>query len=618
MFFRFPIFVFIFAVCWGLTAGIPSAAAADAAKCGSDGQPPCAYAKAKFVGKACDGKDEFWDPINGGTCWSCPSSHPNRTANPVDGSAACSSPAIKTAKAKFVTSTSCGKGQFRDPRKGGECWSCPDGYNRTASAVTAKDACIRPAYTSHHDADHKRYTILATSCHKGEFWDAYNYKKKGAGCWTCSDGYNRTAEHITSSKACSKHHKAKPDEAKYHHKEGATRCEKSKDEFYDPRKGGECWSCPKDYNRSASPVDRDDSCTKGDKVTTSQANTPKMACDLNNNEVWDPRNKGECWSCPKGMGRSLEKVTSDRACAMPVTAQAVKAIKGETVGCEKGLIEFDNKCYVPGACGKKDGDRACAATEHIPSCDKGLRESRAKCVKLKPGEIGFLSTLGEYSADLAQEAKDQCQETLDLLPVIKFTGMPMRDTTEIKYFSIGFSCAITGELDKFSALADKYDGYRQVAVDADKASREKPCAEWKNPWRPVCSLTTALVDRSVAQQECALGTITSLKIGEAKPQPKKELWIGRGELAYEIYQLVKSLGDEKEDDKADSGKEPGMIDKVKAKAGAMKEKWDESKLGKFMAYIDKLNTFLGAAGLAVVSAENAMNKDVSKACVKAF
>lgn len=82
---RFGYLFSVLAICLISILGTPPAAAADTAKCGGDGQSPCAYAKAKFSGKACSGKDEFWDPINGGSCWSCPKSHPNRTANPVNG-----------------------------------------------------------------------------------------------------------------------------------------------------------------------------------------------------------------------------------------------------------------------------------------------------------------------------------------------------------------------------------------------------------------------------------------------------------------------------------------------------------------------------------------------------
>jgi hypothetical protein len=37
----------------------------------------------------------------------------------------------------------CGNGAFYDPRNGGECWSCPPGFNRTWDPVTADRACSK-------------------------------------------------------------------------------------------------------------------------------------------------------------------------------------------------------------------------------------------------------------------------------------------------------------------------------------------------------------------------------------------------------------------------------------------------------------------------------------------
>jgi hypothetical protein len=56
-----------------------------------------------------------------------------------------------------------------------------------------------------------------------------------------------------------------------------------------------------------------------------------------------------------------------------LTEQAIGGLKGETVFCEKGLIEFGGKCVPKGQCGKS-GQRPCLLTERIPSCDRGLAE----------------------------------------------------------------------------------------------------------------------------------------------------------------------------------------------------------------------------------------------------
>jgi hypothetical protein len=108
------------------------------------------YAQASKVGKAniaslgCK-KGEIWDPINGGECWTC--SGKQRTIFAVTSNKACEKPAgesLKKASLKSKNAFSCAKGTFFDPRKGGECWSCPSGYSRTLAAVTAGDACVLP------------------------------------------------------------------------------------------------------------------------------------------------------------------------------------------------------------------------------------------------------------------------------------------------------------------------------------------------------------------------------------------------------------------------------------------------------------------------------------------
>ena len=43
--------------------------------------------------------------------------------------------------ATFHNKTTCGNGSFFDPRNGGECWSCPGGFGRSAEPVTHDRAC---------------------------------------------------------------------------------------------------------------------------------------------------------------------------------------------------------------------------------------------------------------------------------------------------------------------------------------------------------------------------------------------------------------------------------------------------------------------------------------------
>ena len=113
--------------------------------------------------------DTFFDPRNGGECWSCPGMY-NRGVVAVTDSKACFTDAV------------CPSGTFHDPRNSGECWSCPSGYNRGIVPVTDDKACF---------TDNR--------CPTG-FFDPIN----GGECWSCPPGYGRTAWHIHDSKACHK------------------------------------------------------------------------------------------------------------------------------------------------------------------------------------------------------------------------------------------------------------------------------------------------------------------------------------------------------------------------------------------------------------------------------
>ena len=97
------------------------------------------YSKAKYHGKTFCPKGAFFDPRKGGQCWSCPKGT-HRTIFPVTGVQACEKRAsVSAAKATFrgKRKNPKPKGAFYDRRKGGEYWSCPKGYpRRTAYKVT--------------------------------------------------------------------------------------------------------------------------------------------------------------------------------------------------------------------------------------------------------------------------------------------------------------------------------------------------------------------------------------------------------------------------------------------------------------------------------------------------
>jgi hypothetical protein len=140
----------------------------------------------------------IWDPIDGGTCWTCPDGY-NRTTFSVKSDKACERPAserfakaIRHGKGKGILGTDCDGGQFWDPN--GYCYSCPSGYNRTAHPVTSAKACSQRVHAEYTTA--RKYAD-AKKCEDGSFFDVGTNK-----CWTCPEGYRRTVFPVTGGKAC--------------------------------------------------------------------------------------------------------------------------------------------------------------------------------------------------------------------------------------------------------------------------------------------------------------------------------------------------------------------------------------------------------------------------------
>jgi len=292
-----------------LLQSLGGAAEAATPKCGGVGEKLCTTEAAKFEKTACP-KGSFFDPRKGGECWSCPSGT-HRTIFPVNEGKACERRASSSfSKAKYLGKRKMSKpsGAFFDPRKGGEWWKCPKNRpRRTAYAVTDKRACATKNIIGEKLSKAEFLGKVNKPTPKGAFVDPRN----GGEFWTCS-GDKRTVFSVTSNKACEKITKAAMMKAEYKGKFG---CDKGS--FFDPRKGGECWSCPSDYFRNANPV------------------THKASCTIN-------------------VG----------------------------LACDKGNIDIRGKCQKKGVCGKEN-QRPCLIVERVPSCNKGLAEDfiANKCIK---------------------------------------------------------------------------------------------------------------------------------------------------------------------------------------------------------------------------------------------
>ncbi|MFK7907552.1 MAG: hypothetical protein AB8B69_20615 [Chitinophagales bacterium] len=132
-------------------------------------------------------------------------------------------------------------------------------------------------------------------------------------CWSCPLHFKRTASAIEAWDACFGHVKAE--------KTGVYGCSKKyKNSFHDPRKGGECWTCPAGFRRTWDPVTAKRACSKGILGPFSKASYKgKPGC---NKGFKDPVDGGTCWFCPREGKRTIYHVKGDKACE--VRAYATK------------------------------------------------------------------------------------------------------------------------------------------------------------------------------------------------------------------------------------------------------------------------------------------------------
>lgn len=118
--------------------------------CGGEGQALCNNKAAIRKGKAkklgCPGKNSHFSPRNGGECWSCPKGY-KRTAQLINSKKACAVKFFKGPykRAKYQRSVwGCPKGQFHVLKGGGSCMACPKGYKRVQVAGVDSLMCDIP------------------------------------------------------------------------------------------------------------------------------------------------------------------------------------------------------------------------------------------------------------------------------------------------------------------------------------------------------------------------------------------------------------------------------------------------------------------------------------------
>lgn len=147
------------------------------------------------------------------------------------------------------------------------------------------------------------------SCPKGSFFDP----RKGGECWSCAKGLHRTIFPVTKSKACERRASTQYAKAKSHGKgTGVFKTDCKKGRFYDIGKK-KCYSCPGGYKRSLSSVTGSKACFKVVKASWKKAKyVSKALCPKGT--FFDLIDKGSCWQCPRGYKRHVTSVKSKDAC----------------------------------------------------------------------------------------------------------------------------------------------------------------------------------------------------------------------------------------------------------------------------------------------------------------
>jgi hypothetical protein len=155
--------------------------------------------KATRVGKLGCEVGFFTDPRNGGECWKCPAGF-NRTLDAVTWGTACSKSivgpfAFASQGSKPVNA--CTAPAFGDPIDGGTCWTCPTGYRRTANSVTSDGACAQTYETQYSPATQK--TGCSTMPTPVGYGTAFRDPRNGGECWVCPVPLLRSASPVNST-----------------------------------------------------------------------------------------------------------------------------------------------------------------------------------------------------------------------------------------------------------------------------------------------------------------------------------------------------------------------------------------------------------------------------------
>ena len=218
---------------------------------------------------------------------------------------------------EFVSSESC-KAQFGDDavqHADGNCYVCQEGYVLSAIGVidaSSPEACGPPGL----EQVSKATFVGSSNCSPNSFLDPRN----GGECWTCPTDYVRTVFAVTENNACEK--LIRQAATNHGQETGIFGTDCGTGQFWDPN--GNCYSCPQGFSRTVFAVTSNEACEKLDQQTAKFEGPGGLSCPAG--AFHDPRNGGECWSCPEGFNRSSAPVTADNACSRSNTLDLIPAI----------------------------------------------------------------------------------------------------------------------------------------------------------------------------------------------------------------------------------------------------------------------------------------------------
>jgi hypothetical protein len=173
-------------------------------------------------------------------------------------------------------------------------------------------------------------------CPKGSFFDIGKWA-----CYACPSGYSRSLASIDDYKACQKK-RAKPKLLGTFTKAEKLGTVCPSGSFIDPIRGGECWKCPSNYNRTIFHVEANNACQKGGILgpVAKASKVKKAGC--NDGEIKDGigGNGGSCWTCPKGNDRTIFPINGNKACEKSEWFDFKDVVKKADLTCPAGEI-FD-------------------------------------------------------------------------------------------------------------------------------------------------------------------------------------------------------------------------------------------------------------------------------------